>query len=1018
MYITRVELRNIKRHAERVFLFQPGVVAICGPNGSGKSTILEAIAWVLFDHLEYRREDFLQRGARKGQATIGFQSDLDGREYHVTRDTSGGYFVYDPITQTRLVEQKGQVLPWLRQRLGVDAETDLPSLFRSTLGVPQGAFTYDFGLAPTQRKAVFDQILKVEEYRQASDQLRGTQRLVEGRVTEAERQLAGYEGELRGYGGLVEGIAEVEAELANVRRAQEEGETERERLRERSRGWGQLTQEIEAQARVSMEGKLALATRREAYAGMEALAAQAREAAAIVRRSQAGAERYVETGQELARLDQQRQERDQQRARLAEVERRRVESDVELRQLEARLAEVSLARAEVAQLTVAIERQEALERSLAEAQEARGEWQSLQRSRDTLDEELKGLRARYQVLSGQIEQAMAEAGRVEALPDLEREQATLEAETRQAAVAEERRRLKREERERLAESRTRAIQERDRLEAELADLEEQALLARELPAKEDQHQTLSARLSQASAELLRDREMIAALDQGGLCPLLTERCLNLRPGESVETKFRDGLDRRASEVECFREELARGEHELQSLRQAVLRAARLPECRESWSVQTDRLRSLERQEQELTKEISALDASLSTQEMARRRERLKQLAIEVRVAREAQRQLDRAEVLRQEQAQILAEGEVKRAAFDQLQARLEALGDPEKRIQEARDQLERLADPRGRAQGLRRMMARAEEWEAIRDQTRRGVEEASAACQELELALQAYASLGEEIAAITARRAQFESDHFAYLAHRSPAETLAAREEDLSRLEAEVELLAQQQSLVDARLEELEATYDREAHRRDAEAYDRCRERLAVMATRRVSLEGQLDGLVTERARLEVLRERAAALAQDRATLLRLRERTELIRDLLVRAAPYITESYLHSISHEANQLYREITGRYDVTLRWNRDYEITLEEGVWTRPFQTLSGGEQMAAALAVRLALLRELSEIRIAFFDEPTTNLDEERRRSLALHLGRIHDFQQLFVISHDDSFEGLTDQQIQLGESVAN
>ena len=106
MFITRVELRNIKNHAESSYTFQPGVISICGPNGSGKTTILGAIAWTLFDHLDYKREDFVRRGARKGQATVGFVSDLDEREYLVTRDTGGGYFVYDPQTRSRLVEQK------------------------------------------------------------------------------------------------------------------------------------------------------------------------------------------------------------------------------------------------------------------------------------------------------------------------------------------------------------------------------------------------------------------------------------------------------------------------------------------------------------------------------------------------------------------------------------------------------------------------------------------------------------------------------------------------------------------------------------------------------------------------------------------------------------------------------------------------------------------------------------------------------------------------------------------------
>src|SRR5262245_17203009 len=115
MQITKVEIKNIKNHSESEFTFRPGVVAICGPNGSGKTTILESVAWVLFDHLDYKRDDFVKRGAKRGQVAVGFISDIDGREYVVTRDTGGGYFVYDPVTKTRLAEQKNQVVPWLRQ---------------------------------------------------------------------------------------------------------------------------------------------------------------------------------------------------------------------------------------------------------------------------------------------------------------------------------------------------------------------------------------------------------------------------------------------------------------------------------------------------------------------------------------------------------------------------------------------------------------------------------------------------------------------------------------------------------------------------------------------------------------------------------------------------------------------------------------------------------------------------------------------------------------------------------------
>ncbi|MGB7250292.1 MAG: SMC family ATPase, partial [Phormidesmis sp.] len=124
-------------------------------------------------------------------------------------------------------------------------------------------------------------------------------------------------------------------------------------------------------------------------------------------------------------------------------------------------------------------------------------------------------------------------------------------------------------------------------------------------------------------------------------------------------------------------------------------------------------------------------------------------------------------------------------------------------------------------------------------------------------------------------------------------------------------------------------------------------------------------------------------------------------------AGPRITERYVHNISREADRLFRELLGRTNVALTWSAEYEITVQEGAHARRFINLSGGEQMCAALAVRLALLKVLADIDVAFFDEPTTNMDRARRASLAEAIARIKSFKQLFVISHDDTFEQVTE-----------
>jgi len=83
------------------------------------------------------------------------------------------------------------------------------------------------------------------------------------------------------------------------------------------------------------------------------------------------------------------------------------------------------------------------------------------------------------------------------------------------------------------------------------------------------------------------------------------------------------------------------------------------------------------------------------------------------------------------------------------------------------------------------------------------------------------------------------------------------------------------------------------------------------------------------------------------------------------------------------------------------------VEDGEEERAFHKLSGGEQVCAALAVRLAILQRLAPIGFAFLDEPTENLDDSRKQNLASRLNNFEALDQLCVISHDRVFEEIAD-----------
>ena len=166
-----------------------------------------------------------------------------------------------------------------------------------------------------------------------------------------------------------------------------------------------------------------------------------------------------------------------------------------------------------------------------------------------------------------------------------------------------------------------------------------------------------------------------------------------------------------------------------------------------------------------------------------------------------------------------------------------------------------------------------------------------------------------------------------------------------------------------------------------------------------------MDRLLREQDKLQ---ERLA----ERGELGRVTNAMAFIRDTIKSAGPAVTETLLAHISQGANDIFSEIMDDHTVELRWDRDYEVLAQRGAEIRKFNQLSGGEQMSAALAVRLALLKEMSEVDFAFFDEPTQNMDGERRTNLATQIGEIRGFDQLIVISHDDTFEHHTENLIRL------
>lgn len=884
MHITRIELENIKSHAHFSQEFQRGTTAIVGENGAGKTTIIEAVAWTLFDLLDYRKEDFLRRGEKKGSARVTFESSHDERRYTVYRDTATGYYVFDPELKIRIADKKDEVSRFLWQHLGVDAGTDLEVLFRTAIGVPQGTFTAVFLDTVSNRKKAFDKLLKVDEYRFGSDKLRETSRFVELKIVAVREKIARAEGELARFDAIeteLEQFREQASQLAgstsSVEREVAAHKTAVGELDANEARVIALKTEFDAVESARSKAEFVLGRRE-----LELKAAQ--EAAGRVKAVEADSQAYVTAAGMIRELERERVERDKIREAISSIENAKSRVIADQHRFAAELDRIQNARAAIAELKPKSDAQGAAEKDRDELRAEIARREPLEQNVSRLDKRLADLRDRFAAQRELVKDLTARSTGAENLDGLERQSAELTK--------------------------------------KVADYR-----------------------AQLDADERFQREI-----KNGLCPVLSEKCLNLKPGQTLDGFVSSKFTEIRAEILLLENENAAVGKGIAAARDAKTNAAKLEV-------------ELERQS-EIEKEGGMLRAE------------------------------------RDEAAKILEDLPALRERLASADARVRELGNPTAELIAAESIVGRESDVRNELSEVERNLERLESNSRI----------------EVER-LESYKDLDSNWAAATAERDRTEIAHREYLANEALAKSVAEKERSIADSIAELEKIKTVGAKVTADFAAAEKDYDRERHQLERSKLFEAEKRLAETRANLANAERRVAELDADIARLSEVRREMQAEVVEKERLEKIYDATEFIRATLKKSAPLVARNYVYHVSLEAAQMFREITGNPERNLRWTEDYSIVLEEGGYDRPFAVLSGGEQMAAALAVRLALLKQLSEIRLAFFDEPTTNMDATRRERLAEQINLISQrktFDQLFVISHDDTFESFADSVVTVGD----
>lgn len=164
---------------------------------------------------------------------------------------------------------------------------------------------------------------------------------------------------------------------------------------------------------------------------------------------------------------------------------------------------------------------------------------------------------------------------------------------------------------------------------------------------------------------------------------------------------------------------------------------------------------------------------------------------------------------------------------------------------------------------------------------------------------------------------------------------------------------------------------------------------------------------------------RAELLKENNKKLERLKlklELTESFRENIKNMGKEISKNMLKEIETLATENFRKITGRGEKITWSNEDkdrYLVYLCGDRGELKFEQLSGGEQVAVAISIRGALSTLFTESNFSIFDEPTNNLDIERKKSLADSIGEIlKTLDQSIIVTHDDTFREMAEKVIEI------
>ncbi len=137
------------------------------------------------------------------------------------------------------------------------------------------------------------------------------------------------------------------------------------------------------------------------------------------------------------------------------------------------------------------------------------------------------------------------------------------------------------------------------------------------------------------------------------------------------------------------------------------------------------------------------------------------------------------------------------------------------------------------------------------------------------------------------------------------------------------------------------------------------------------------------------------------------------IRNAFREIQPAVRRNFVFRITASANDYLERLYGGSEIeNFEFSEDYEFIVTRAGHKRHAHRLSGGQQVLASMAFLMALSEVLSQLDFLILDEPTTHLDENRRKELVNVLENLRRVPQLIIVDHHRELLAAADTRFQV------